>query len=127
MIRGANEMIALLKGIAEKYPDRIGKALFMEAQIEMTEAKRRTPVDVTPPMPHPGLLRSTGHVDQPERSGRHISVTLSFGTEYAVYVHENLEAFHQIGQARFLSSVLEESQPYMAERIARRIRLDKEG
>lgn len=127
IVKGANEVIALLKGIAAKFPDKVAQALYMEAQIEMTEAKRRTPVDVTPPLLHPGLLRSTGRVHEPERHGRKISVTLSFGTDYAVYVHENLDAHHEVGQAKFLQSTLEESQPHMGARIAARIDLKKLG
>lgn len=116
-MKGVTEMVSLLKRIADKFPDRVAAALYQEAQIEMTEAKRRTPVDT-------GLLRASGNVLEPEREGRRVSVTLVFGTDYAVYVHENLEAFHKVGQARFLASVLEESAPYMAQRLAVRLQLE---
>jgi len=127
-IRGAKEMIATLRKIADKFPDRVGAAIYQEAQIEMTEAKRRTPVDVTENAPHPGQLRASGHVAEPVREGRNISVTLSFGgaaKDYAIYVHEMLENFHKIGQAKYLESVLNESRAYMAARIARRIDLNR--
>lgn len=125
-ITGVNEMLAKIKGIANSFPDRVGAALYQEAQVEMTEAKRRCPVDT-------GKLRASGQVSKPEREGRRISVTLSFGgaaADYAIYVHENLEANHASppfggGQAKFLESVLNESQPYMAERLARRLDLNK--
>lgn len=38
---------------------------------------------------------------------------------YALYVHEDMEAWHDNGQARFLAHPLEESAPSMAARIAR--------
>jgi hypothetical protein len=44
---------------------------------------------------------------------------------YAIFVHENLENFHPIGQAKFLESVINESRSYMAARIA--ARLDRWG
>jgi hypothetical protein len=41
---------------------------------------------------------------------------------YAIYVHENLENFHPIGQAKFLESVVLESAPFLGARIATRVR-----
>lgn len=110
-----------LHRLSERFPKVVMGALYQEAQIEMTESKKRCPVDVTPPTPHPGLLRSTGKVHQPEQHGETLSVTLSYGTDYAVYVHEILENLHPVGQAKFLESVLKESAPYMPQRLTARI------
>jgi len=127
-MRGVNEMIRTIRQIADKFPDRVAQALYLEAQIEMTEAKRRTPVDVTPHAPHPGQLRASGYVEEPVRHGRNISVTMAFGgaaVDYAIYVHENPDAHHVVGQWKYLESVINESRPHMLGRIARRIHLDK--
>lgn len=116
-IKGIPEMVARLQRIIDKLPDVVAQALYQEAQIEMTEAKRRVPVDT-------GVLRASGHVLQPTRQGRMIECVLAFGgaaEKYAVIVHEDLEAFHPVGQAKYLESVLKESVPYMKGRIARRI------
>ena len=119
---GAAQMVARLRQIAVKFPDRVAAAIYQEAQIEMTESKRRCPVDV-------GTLRASGMVAQPERGpGRNISVTLSYGgaaQDYAIPQHENLEYFHKVGQAKFLESVLNESRPFMAARIAARVHLNR--
>jgi len=125
-VKGLQGMLDTLKRLADKFPDYVGAALYQEAQIEMTEAKRRTPVDT-------GRLRASGRVALPVREGRRISVTLSFGgaaAPYAIYVHENLEANHASppfggGQAKFLESTINESAPYMLARIARRVDLNK--
>jgi hypothetical protein len=125
---GVKEMRATLKKIADNFPDRVAAAIYREAQIEMTEAKRRTPVDITPHAPHPGQLRASGTVHEPERDGRNISVTLSFGgaaKDYAVFVHENPDAFHPVGQWKYLESVLNESRSSMAARLARRVDLNR--
>lgn len=113
-------------------PSDVEEALYHEAQIEMTEAKRRTPVwnpdRKVPPGHVPGSLRASGMVHEPERHGRKISVDLTFGdsaVDYAVFVHEDLEAEHATGQAKFLQSVLEESAPHMAQRIANQLDLKK--
>lgn len=108
-----------LRSISFEFPTKVERALYMEGQIEMTESKRRVPVDT-------GALRASGFVEQPVRNGRNISVTLAYGTEYAIPVHENLEAHHRSpGQAKYLESVLNESRSSMAARLAARIRLDK--
>lgn len=94
-----------------------GNALRAEAEIEMTEAKKRTPVQT-------GALRGSGHVTGPDQVGADIVVKLAFGNasvDYAVKVHENLEAFHRVGQAKFLESVILESAAYLAQRVANRI------
>ena len=125
-MKGASEMRATLKRIAAKFPDRVASALFIEASVEMTESKRRCPVDITPNAPHPGQLRASGTVHPPERSGNNISVTLSYGgaaQDYAVWVHEVLDAVHPVGQAKYLESVLNESRSHMAARIAARVHL----
>jgi hypothetical protein len=125
MIKGATEMIAKLKRFADKYPDHVAKALYQEAQIEATEMKRRTPVDTTPNAPHPGNLRNSIHVLEPERRGRTISVTIATGAQapYAIFVHENPDAYHPVGEWKFMESVINESRSHMADRIARRIHL----
>lgn len=121
VIKGVAEMAALVRSAASKFPSAVEKALYQEAQIEMTESKRRCPVDT-------GTLLASGFVQQPVRAGSNISVTLGYGGEassYAVIVHEDLEAFHKVGQAKYLESVLKESASHMAARIAKRIDLNK--
>jgi hypothetical protein len=127
VVRGADEMIRKLKVFASKYPDHVAKALYQEAQIEVTEMKRRTPVDTTPNAPHPGNLRNSIHAEEPERRGRNISVTIATGAQapYAIYVHENPDAIHPVGEWKFMESVINESRSHMADRIARRIHLSK--
>lgn len=118
-VKGLTELGSRLGELAGDIADQAGAALRAEAEIEMTEAKRRTPVLT-------GALRASGHVTGPRWYGRDVSVQMLFGgpaIDYAVKVHEDLEAFHRVGQAKFLESVLNESAPYLAERVARRIRL----
>lgn len=127
-MRGSKEMAAKIRKIARNYPTKIGRALYTEMSIEATEMKRRTPVDTREEAPHPGQLRNSIHVEPPEYHGKMISVTVATGAEapYDIYVHENLDSFHEVGQAKFMESVLNESQPYIGERIARRARIDEE-
>jgi hypothetical protein len=117
-MRGVNEMIQKAKRADADYQQRLKRAMREEAEIEMTEAKRRTPVDT-------GALRASGHVEGPDKNGQTFDVTWVFGgaaAPYAIYVHENEEAFHPVGQAKFLESVVNESRSSMAARLAARMR-----
>lgn len=118
---GMNAMLAKLAQVGDTVPGNFARALRQEAEIEMTEAKKRTPVKT-------GALRASGVVVGPVRDGQDYVVAMGFGqvpsvaAGYAVEVHENLHAFHHVGQAKFLESVLLESAPYLPARVAERMR-----
>jgi len=117
-LKGKDAVLSSIKQIAQRFPIIVGAALYQEAQIEMTESKRRVPVE------H-GILKASGFVTFPENKGRNISVTLSYGgaaEAYAIVQHERLDFHHPLGgQAKYLESVLNESRPFMAARIAARM------
>ena len=70
-------------------------------------------------------LRDAERVEGPAFRGKTVSVQIAAGgadVPYAIYVHEDLEAHHSVGQAKFIESVLNESAPHMAERLAARLK-----
>jgi len=120
---GGKAMSDRMRRLAKSTPEAIAAALYQETEIEAKEVKRRTPVDQ-------GTLRSSVHVVGPLwRNMRKFVYTLIAcggpAAPYAVYVHENLTAFHKVGQAKFLESVIMESRPYIAARVARRLKFLK--
>ena len=133
-VTGFREMARALDALAAQIPGEVGNAVRAEAEIEMTEAKQRTPLLT-------GALQASGHVTGPEQDGRDQVIRMGFGgpagsgnhggesnnvdVGYAVWVHENMEALHPRGQAKFLESVLLESAPYLLERVAARIDLTR--
>jgi hypothetical protein len=127
-LNGVPEMKAAILAARDQLFNNLVAAVKDEYGIELEEAKARCPVDVTKEAKHPGALRSTGQLIV-YREGGKVKVVLSFGgttldgviVDYAVYVHENLEAHHEVGQAKFLESVLNESAPFMMERVAARM------
>lgn len=123
----ANRMVSNLRKIEKKYPEVVANAMYQEMQIEATEMKKRTPVDTTPNAPHPGNLRNSIHVEDPEIRGKEINVIVATGVQapYAIFVHENPDAIHPVGEWKFMESVLRESQRTMGARIARRIHFSK--
>jgi hypothetical protein len=138
-IKGAAQMTALLQKFVKEYPDRIASALYMEAQIMMTESKRRCPI-----APDGGTLRASGQVSEPVRQGKCITVWLSYGgaaTAYAIAVHEHLsehsppswkkaeaggEGVHWTEPGtgpKFLESVINEAEATIKARLAARLQL----
>lgn len=120
-LKGLDKMQRRLERMAQRVPTEVGRALLEEAHIERTESMKRTPVEF-------GALRASHEVEPPVVSGRDVSVKITVGgpsAPYAIYVHEDLDAHHNVGQAKFLESTIMESRPYMARRIAARIELNR--
>ena len=102
-----NTLVHGLTDLMKKEPQAAGRAVYEFAQGEVLPvAKERTPVDY-------GTLRDSGIVDLPvikEGLGLTlITVAIGFGggaAHYAIWVHEDLEAKHEVGQAKFLESAM---------------------
>lgn len=115
---GADDMMKRLRKLREQLPDHFGRALRQEAELEATEAKKRCPVDT-------GALRASIHAEGPKREGRKITCEIVAGgaaEPYALQVHEDLDAQHDNGEAKFIESTLNESAPHMGDRIAQTLR-----
>lgn len=117
-IKGLVEMDRKIKDLARKFPEQFAEAQFEETMIEAEECVKRCPVKT-------GTLAGTIHATRPAIKGNSIRTTITAGgprAPYAVYVHENLEARHPVGQAKFIESTLYESAPYMLRRINARLK-----
>jgi hypothetical protein len=101
-----------LQEIRGDVPRAAGNALTKFADTEILEMEAIVPVDT-------GELRDSNFVDPPEQDGNTIRVRLGFDTEYATAVHEDLEAFHPHGQAKYVSQPLNESRNYFPDRVGR--------
>lgn len=113
--------IRTLKRIRQHAPDQFGMALRQEAEIEATECKRACPVEF-------GALRASIHAEGPTRDGRDMRASIVAGgpaAPYALIVHEDLEALHTNGEAKYIERPLRASAPSMAARIIKRIDLNK--
>ncbi len=127
-LKGGPEMKKVLKAFKEGMPKEIAAAIYQEATAEATEVAKRTPV-WNPARPIPrgttsGALRASVKATKPVQEGKRIYCTIVAGgaeAAYAIIVHEDLEAVHATGQAKFLESVISESRSSMGARIAARI------
>ncbi len=113
--RGLKKMQRRLDDLVRRHPRVAQRALVSEAEIELTEMKRRTPVDPD----GGGTLRSSGRLELVGAFG----IKWVFGgaaIDYAVVQHEELEYLHTTGQAKYVESVVLEFIPNAVDRIGRR-------
>ena len=122
-----DELLREVSALQTNIGRHIGGAIHTEAELLMTQAKDRTPVQT-------GALKNSGHVRPPEELVGRVSVEMGFGgpagsgqgqnedVGYAIYVHEDLTAHHNVGQAKFLESVINENRDTISTRVAARLR-----
>jgi len=134
-LKGLEKMLSDIDKAAAQVQKAAKSAVYMEAQIVLTESKKRCPSAT-------GTLRASGMVEKPVMEGKNIYAEISYGgaaSQYALAVHEHLsvhsppawqqaEAFgngvqwHTPGTGpKFLESVINEGKADMRERPARRI------
>lgn len=113
---GKVEMKAKILKAALVGPRKVGEALFDEMGVELAEVVKRTPKDS-------GDLRASEKRLGPFMDGSSIVVLIVANTPYAMIVHEDLDAFHPTGQAKYIESVLMESRGFIGARVARRINI----
>lgn len=98
-----NTLAAGLMALEGAVPEAMGTALYEFAEGDLLPlAKERTPVDY-------GILRDSGLVKLPKITKDGVTVEIGFGggaAHYALWVHEDLEAKHEVGQAKFLESAI---------------------
>ena len=118
----------------ERVAASLGKELYREATGIMESSRGLVPVDT-------GALRSSGYVKPPEQEGNRITVYLGYGGPaaqinpksgqstdgYALYVHENLDAVHKVGTAKYLEMPFDQAKSGMGNRIAVNMANDLRG
>jgi hypothetical protein len=120
-ITGLDKLRGALKKLEKSFPEEVGRALYREALEVERVSRSRTPVRF-------GVLKASHVTAEPKRDRGGLTVTISVGgpaAGYAIYVHENLEAHHHVGQAKFLESALKDASAGLADRVARRVDLGR--
>jgi hypothetical protein len=122
-VKGTKGLAQALDRYGRKAKRALKAALFQEAEGIMTQAKQIVPV-------RDGFLKGSGHVRLPQEQSGGVSIELGFGgpaAPYAVIVHEDLNAFHKVGQAKYLEEPVNQAKPGMSGRIARDVRAATKG
>ena len=120
-VRGVPEMRWNIRQIAQGFPGMHEQAQLEETKVDFIEVQKRTPRRF-------GWLQESEQIEGPYRQNKKVITAITAGDSrawYAIIVHEDLEAFHPTGQAKFIESVIMESNPYYAERISKRIDLQR--
>ena len=120
-IEGVDEMQRTLKRIADSVPDQGEQALMAEAEVLVEQARERVPVDT-------GALKRSIRAEGPTRRGRDIEAKIVAGgpdVPYAALVHEDLDAQHPEGGAKFLEGPLFEGSGSLLRRLGNRFNLKK--
>lgn len=121
LFSGADAAMRDLGKIIVNAPNEFAKALYQETELEAKECKRVVPVKT-------GTLKGTIHVTGPFKAGKRIWTFVVAGgpaADYAKVVHEDLEALHSNGEAKYIERPLNASRPYMKARVAKRIDLNR--
>lgn len=104
-----SSITATLQKFGNKAFVSLGKQLYREATGIVEQSAQLVPVDT-------GTLRASRYVSPPVQLGTVLTVAFGYGGPaakinpktgesadgYAIYVHEDLEAFHKVGIAKFL-------------------------
>ena len=107
----------------------IAKATYEELQDVLKDSLPLVPVDT-------GALRGSGYVAEPVIEDGHITDEVGYGgvatkinpktleptSAYALAVHENLEAHHTVGQAKYLEQPFDEHTQNFGAKIAARVK-----
>lgn len=112
---GSLEMKVKMKNLSERERKAVVNGVREFEKVEMKEMQRRVPVDT-------GELRDSGFFTEPRWEGNRVVANMGFKADHALVVHEDLEAFHPHGEAKYMESVLNESGPHFGERVGEYVR-----
>lgn len=113
-VTGLAAVLKALKREENATRKAVAGAIYQEGQAILSESKKQVPVDT-------GRLRQSANVSRPKPTGDPVAI-LSYGTDYALAVHERLEVNHPTGKAKFLEDPVNAAKLGYARRIADRAR-----
>jgi len=109
-IRGVKKVMANMDKTAKKIDSKTEKAITDVANDILKDAMIDCPVET-------GQLRRSGTVENPKTNRASITVEIGFHTKYALYVHEDQNAHHTTGKAKFLEDNVNAALPTLANKI----------
>lgn len=107
-LKGLSDVKAALKKVQSDMEKKKRTALNRIGVIIKADAVKMTPVDTA-------NLRGSAYIDIDGSE----KVLVGYTAAYAPYVHENLEARHEIGEAKFLEKAVQKNQKRIIEELAK--------
>lgn len=114
-ITGLEQVEANINRLVRNNWNDAKKGLLEEANIVLNQSIRQTPREF-------GDLRRSGTVEETKDTKHEYEVTIGFNESYAAAIHENLNAHHDIGKAKYLEDPLMARVDDITKNIAKRIR-----
>lgn len=114
-LHGLEEVSLNIQKLVNDNWDDAKDALLKETNIVLKDSVRQTPHEF-------GNLRRSGAVDVIKETRKDFDVMIGFDMEYAAAVHENMEAYHPKGKAKYLEDPLFARIDKIPKNIAKRIR-----
>jgi hypothetical protein len=100
-VQGIKEIKRAFAARKRRHAKGLRKGLYRAGLFLQRESQKIVPIEL-------GVLRNSANTRM-EGTGHNSAAVVSYGTNYAVYVHEDLEARHKPGkQAKFLEQPLRE-------------------
>lgn len=111
-VEGDEKVIDRILAYAEDYPEIVAEEFFGELLDLEAQAKYECPWRT-------GLLSTSITATKPEIKEKVISSTIGTNVEYAVYVHENMNAHHNApGKAKFIEAPAKRWAARLVDRLA---------
>ncbi len=113
-VRGFNKVKAALRKVEKRHAKGMERGVVKAGLHLQRKSQIIVPVEFA-------VLKNSANTRK-EGSGFDVEVVVSYGTEYAVFVHEDLEAEHKPGkQAKFLEQPARDEAGAMADIIKKEI------
>ena len=120
MPKGGDLVLKNLNAAIRGIKGRTHTGVRLAANVIVAESKRRVPVDT-------GYLKGSHYIEMlSNRNGMPIA-EIGCTAEYAIYVHENLEANHPHGKAKYLEDPMNRQVVGIAGRIADKVERATKG
>ena len=113
-LEGMDKLQKMLKVGGTQATTALARAVYTEANKIFFDSQAQVPIDT-------GALRASGIVTKPYISGNTVTVEIGYGgaaAPYAAIVHEDLEANHEVGKAKFLEDPLTQAIPELGKSVA---------
>ena len=114
-VTGVAQVEANIRRIINENWDDAKKALRQEGNIILNDSVKQTPVEF-------GDLRRSGTVEEVKETKTVYEIAIGFNTTYAAAVHENLNAHHPVGKAKYLEDPLMARAPNISKNVAKRVK-----
>ena len=105
-VTGINRAKGLLRLLQKESPKKLERGLLKAGKFLLKESKKVTPLDT-------GFLRASGKVVVNTSDKFRPELTVEYTAPYAVYVHENPDAFHPVGDYKYLERPAREYRLHM--------------